>query len=181
MQFVLKAFALAALLIAASGCSRLQFPWVYRIYIQQGNYIEEEMVEQLEVGMTPEQVRFVMGNPMILDTFHPDRWDYYFTLKRGENQMKEYHFQVFFEDGKLARWDGTYDKTASKNKAAAEALEAVKAKEAAEAAKGEAGETESTTESNTTEDSASDKETPDEETTDDGSSQVSAAEETEDT
>lgn len=116
MQIVLRISLFLLCLAAISGCSRLQFPWVYRIHIQQGNYIEQEMVDQLEVGMTPEQVRYIMGNPLVTDTFHPDRWDYYFTFKRGEKLYKEYHFQVYFENGVLASWEGDYepDKTSAK-------------------------------------------------------------------
>ncbi|WP_045857807.1 outer membrane protein assembly factor BamE [Teredinibacter purpureus] len=110
MQFVLKTVLLIVVLFAATGCSRLQFPWVYRIYIQQGNHIDAEKVEQLEVGMTPEQVRFLMGNPLIADTFNADRWDYYFTMIRGEDQLSEYHFTVYFENGLLERWEGDYKK-----------------------------------------------------------------------
>ncbi|WP_075187685.1 outer membrane protein assembly factor BamE [Teredinibacter haidensis] len=113
MQFVLKTALLIITIIVATSCSRLQFPWVYRIYIQQGNFVEKDMTEQLEVGMTPEQVRYVMGSPLVADTFHPDRWDYYFALKRGEKQLQEYHLSIFFEDGKLARWEGDIDKESS--------------------------------------------------------------------
>ncbi|SMF00489.1 Beta-barrel assembly machine subunit BamE [Alteromonadaceae bacterium Bs31] len=120
MQFVLKAILIITIILTVSACSRLQFPWVYRIYIQQGNFIEEDMVEQLEVGMTPEQVRFIMGNPLVADTFHPDRWDYYFTLKRGQKQINEYHFQVFFQDGKLDYWQGSYNEAKVKGSATAE-------------------------------------------------------------
>jgi len=115
MHLVIKTILITVALLAATGCSRLQFPWVYRIYVQQGNFIEKDMIDQLEVGMTPEQVRYVMGNPLISDTFHPDRWDYYFTLKRGEEQFKEYHFKVYFENNTLARWDGDFDPKDAKN------------------------------------------------------------------
>ena len=52
---------------------------VYRIEIQQGNYITQEMVAQLKNGMTREQVRYVLGTPLVTDIFHADRWDYVFT------------------------------------------------------------------------------------------------------
>ncbi|WP_018014099.1 outer membrane protein assembly factor BamE [Teredinibacter turnerae] len=114
MQFVLKAALLAAAVLAFTGCSKLQFPWAYKIYIQQGNYLEEDMIEQLEVGMTPEQVRYIMGTPMVTDTFHPDRWDYYFEYKRGDKVFKEYHFTVHFNEGLLASWEGDYQTRAAK-------------------------------------------------------------------
>ncbi|MCZ0955245.1 MAG: outer membrane protein assembly factor BamE, partial [Rhodospirillaceae bacterium] len=60
---------LAVLLLAAGGC-------VYRIDIQQGNLLEEDAIEQVELGMTRSQVQFLLGTPMIADSFHQDRWDY---------------------------------------------------------------------------------------------------------
>lgn len=113
MQFVLRAtiktVILLFILVTSVGCSRLQFPWVYKIYVQQGNFLEKDMIEQLEVGMTPEQVRYVMGNPLVQDTFHPERWDYYYSMKRGDNMLREKRFSVYFENDKLARWEGDYD------------------------------------------------------------------------
>ncbi|TVZ40243.1 Beta-barrel assembly machine subunit BamE [Alteromonadaceae bacterium 2753L.S.0a.02] len=116
MQFVLKTALSITILAMLSSCSKLQFPWAYKIYVQQGNYLEQDMIEQLEVGMTPEQVRYVMGSPLVSDTFHPDRWDYYFEYKRGDRVFKEYHFTVFFENGTLASWEGDYQTTAAKEK-----------------------------------------------------------------
>lgn len=70
-------FALAfSLLAASSGC-------VYRASISQGNLIEQEDLDQVEVGMTRIQVRFLLGTPMIDDPFHQDRWDYVYYLKVG--------------------------------------------------------------------------------------------------
>ena len=71
----------------------------YRIEIQQGNYISQEMVTQLKPGMSKEQVRLALGTPLLNDVFHADRWDYvYWREKR--------RMAIFFEDGKLARVDG---------------------------------------------------------------------------
>jgi len=126
MRFVLKLILILIFINLIGGCSKLQFPWVYRIFVQQGNFIESDMIEQLEVGMTPEQVRYIMGSPMIADTFHPDRWDYYFTLRRGDKQYNEYHFTVLFENGKLASWEGDYDKAEVKGASAAKLNEEVR-------------------------------------------------------
>jgi len=98
-----------ALLIAVtSACSSLKFPGVYRIPIQQGNYLEEDLIEQLEVGLTKQQVRYIMGTPMIEDTFNTDRWDYYYNIKRGDKELRSNHFIVYFENDKLASWEGSY-------------------------------------------------------------------------
>ena len=71
--------------------------------IQQGNYISQEMVSQLKIGMTKEQVRYVLGTPLVADIFHADRWDYvyYREPRRGAREGRK--IAVVFENGKLAR------------------------------------------------------------------------------
>lgn len=78
----------------------------YRIDIQQGNFVSEEMVSQLKVGMTPEQVRFVLGTPLLNDLFHANRWDYPFDLKRGNGETTRGRLTVYFKDQRLERWEG---------------------------------------------------------------------------
>ena len=75
---VLCCSCLAAL--AACGGRTLITP--YRMEIQQGNYVTQEMASQLKVGMTKEQVRFILGTPLIVDPFHNNRWDYVFRLEQ---------------------------------------------------------------------------------------------------
>lgn len=89
-----------------SGCSTLKFPFAYQLVVQQGNYVEQDMINKLEVGMTRRQVKFVMGSPLIEDTFNADRWDYFYTVKRGEEQFTRKLFTVYFEGDNLVRWDG---------------------------------------------------------------------------
>ena len=79
---------------------------IYRPDVQQVNFISKEMVAQLKVGMTPEQVRFVMGTPLLRDVFHGERWDYPFRLKKGNGQITTSHVVVFFEAGRVTRFDG---------------------------------------------------------------------------
>ncbi len=79
----------------------------YRIDIQQGNFVSEEMVSQLKVGMTQEQVRFVLGTPLLNDMFHANRWDYAFDLKRGSSgETTRGRLTVFFKDKRLDHWEG---------------------------------------------------------------------------
>ena len=79
----------------------------YRIEIQQGNYMTQEMVAQLKPGLTRDQVRFVMGTPLLTDIFHDERWDYVFVRQRANSREVEHRrIAVFFEDGKLKRVDG---------------------------------------------------------------------------
>ena len=79
----------------------------YRIEIQQGNYVAQEMVAQLKLGLTRDQVRYVMGTPLVSDIFHEERWDYVFVRQRANSSEVEHRrVAVFFEDGKLKRVDG---------------------------------------------------------------------------
>ena len=91
--------AVASLAMASSGC-------VYRMNIQQGNFLEAKTIEQVQVGMTRSQVRFLLGTPMVADSFNPDRWDYLYYLRDGKTRkVQERHFVVWFEDEKVARID----------------------------------------------------------------------------
>jgi outer membrane protein assembly factor BamE len=90
--------------LLASACGVLT---PYRIEIQQGNYVTQEMVAQLKPGLTRDQVRYVMGTPLLTDIFHEERWDYVFVRQRANsNDVEQRRLAVFFEDGKLKRVDG---------------------------------------------------------------------------
>jgi outer membrane protein assembly factor BamE len=91
------------LLLQLAGCGWLA---PYRIDIQQGNFVSQEMVAQLKRGMTKEQVRFVLGTPLVTDIFHADRWDYVYLLDRPGEPRVQRRLAVFFADDKLARLDG---------------------------------------------------------------------------
>lgn len=94
-------------LAACSGNSFLSYlPEPYKVSIQQGNVITQEMVEKLKPGMTKAQVRFVLGTPPITDIFHADRWDYVYTVKDGRKLKEERKLALFFEKDLLARVSG---------------------------------------------------------------------------
>ncbi|GIZ53242.1 outer membrane protein assembly factor BamE [Noviherbaspirillum aridicola] len=84
----------------------------YRIEIQQGNFVSREAVAQLEEGMkrpegvTREQVRFVLGTPLLTDPFHADRWDYVFRLKKRSGEVIASRVTAYFEGNRLARIEG---------------------------------------------------------------------------
>ncbi len=78
----------------------------YRIDIQQGNFISQEMVSKLKPGMTREQVRFVLGTPLVTDIFHADRWDYVFYREIPGAPTQHRQFSVFFEKDRLVRVAG---------------------------------------------------------------------------
>lgn len=79
----------------------------YRIDINQGNYLTQDMVSQLKPGQTRDQVRFILGSPLIIDTFHGgDRWDYLYRFQPGTGGVQTRRLVVFFTDGKLSRVGG---------------------------------------------------------------------------
>ncbi|UTA47041.1 outer membrane protein assembly factor BamE [Simiduia sp. 21SJ11W-1] len=123
-------------LVLLSGCSYFRFPGVYKIYIPQGNIVKEDMVDQLQVGMTRRQVRFVLGTPLVEDTFHADRWDYVWTLKDPKGETQKKIFTVFFEGDQLTRFEGDYHKGAvqKEEESPASIAEANKVDETAEKA-----------------------------------------------
>lgn len=108
-MFLRALSAIAALLLASCGSVGLPMPDIkpYRIEIQQGNFVSQEMVSQLKLGMSKDQVRFVLGTPLITDSFHADRWDYVFRRQRvNSSELEQRKIAVFFEEGKLKRVEG---------------------------------------------------------------------------
>jgi outer membrane protein assembly factor BamE len=89
----------ACAVVVLSGC-------VYRMNIQQGNFLEPRAVQQLQVGMTRSQVRYLLGTPMVPDAFDKDRWDYLYYLKKGRIHAPEQrHLIVYFEEDKVSKFD----------------------------------------------------------------------------
>jgi outer membrane protein assembly factor BamE len=77
---------------------------VYRIDIQQGNLLEDADVAQVEVGMTRSQVQFLLGTPMVADSFHRDRWDYAYYLRQGRSRDVDRRWiVVYFDSDRVAR------------------------------------------------------------------------------
>ncbi|HLQ01946.1 MAG TPA: outer membrane protein assembly factor BamE [Burkholderiales bacterium] len=96
-----------ALSFLVAGCGLAPGLSPYQIEIQQGNYLSQEMVAQLKPGLTRDQVRFVLGTPLVSDIFHEERWDYVFMRQRANSSEIEYRrIAVFFEDGRLKRVEG---------------------------------------------------------------------------
>ena len=78
----------------------------YKIDVHQGNFVSQEMLAQLKEGMTQDQVRFVLGTPLLTDIFHSDRWDYIFRLQKGKGEVLTSRVTVFFKENRLQRFDG---------------------------------------------------------------------------
>ena len=90
-----------------SGCAVERYFLEYRINVQQGNLVEQKQIAQLRPGMTRDQVRYVLGTPLLQDPFHADRWDYPFLVKRGDGAVTTSHVVVYFKEGRVASFDGT--------------------------------------------------------------------------
>jgi len=86
--------------LALQGC-------LYHMPIQQGNFLEQRAVSQLQVGMTRSQVRYLLGTPMVPDSFDRDRWDYLYFLKLGNmsSNILHRHLIVYFAEDKVSKYD----------------------------------------------------------------------------
>ncbi|WP_339430042.1 outer membrane protein assembly factor BamE [Pseudomonas taetrolens] len=113
-KLLLTSFTFVGLL-ALAGCS---FPGVYKIDIQQGNVVTQDMINQLRPGMTRRQVRFIMGNALLTDTFHPNRWDYLYSLQPGGGERQQERMSVFFnESDQLVSLSGDFKPGVSRDEA----------------------------------------------------------------
>lgn len=93
--------------LSLSACSS----WVYRIDIPQGNYLEQKSIDKIQVGMTKEQVKFILGSPVIIDTFDNDTWNYVYRFKSGRSKELnvQKNFTIKFADNKLISADGDFE------------------------------------------------------------------------
>ena len=98
MRIIASLFA-AVLALSTSAC-------VYKLDVQQGNLITQDVVAKLKKGMTKTEVRQVLGTPLLMDPFHGNRWDYYFSTHRGGKPVERTRFSVFFENDKLVSLTG---------------------------------------------------------------------------
>lgn len=103
----LKLTVAGCLFCALASCgSNFGFPGVYRINVEQGNVVNAEMVEKLRPGLNKRQVRYIMGTPLIEDSFHDDRWDYRYLLRNGTETIAETRLTLWFDGEELARVEG---------------------------------------------------------------------------
>ncbi|HQV22361.1 MAG TPA: outer membrane protein assembly factor BamE [Agitococcus sp.] len=97
-------------LLSLSGCDALK---VYTIDLPQGNPITQADANKLKLGMSPAQVRYILGSPMVTDTFNANRWDYVYRLRAGTyakaaniNDINTPHLKLLFKEGKLSEITG---------------------------------------------------------------------------
>jgi outer membrane protein assembly factor BamE len=101
------AFTVLVLAFVA-GCGVPRIPGItpYKPEIQQGNYLSQEIVAQVKPGMTREQVRFLLGTPLLTDIFHADRWDYVYWREAANGKRETRKVALFFSENKLERIQG---------------------------------------------------------------------------
>lgn len=91
--------ALSSSVAPLAGCS------MYRIDVQQGNVLTDEMLSNLKAGMTKRQVRFLLGTPPITDPFHANRWDYVYSYKKGGGDEERKRLTLYFDGDTLSRYE----------------------------------------------------------------------------
>lgn len=97
----MRILILAVLAASLCGCGL-----IYKLPTRQGNVIEQKEIDKLEIGMTREQVRFVMGTPMAANSLQPNRWDYFGYYKSPRGKTFSRTVSLYFEGEKLARMVG---------------------------------------------------------------------------
>jgi outer membrane protein assembly factor BamE len=127
----MKYLYLTVLALCVGGCSMpqikvpdLKIPRVYKLSVQQGNVITQEMVDRLEPGMTRNQVEYVMGRPVLEDPFDDDQWVYLYTLEVPDVFIQAFKMVLIFEEDTLVSITGDYVPTTAEEKAQNEAQEA---------------------------------------------------------
>lgn len=89
-----------------AGCSGVPLLTPYKIDIQQGNVVSQDMVDKLRLGMSKAQVRYILGSPLIADPFHAERWDYVYLFQKGAGGAEQRKLTVMFEEDKLRNVSG---------------------------------------------------------------------------
>jgi outer membrane protein assembly factor BamE len=107
----MKLYHLVVLLFL-TFCTTACSDWIYRIDVPQGNFLDEKDVEKLRIGMTKEQVIFVLGRPILKDAFDKDTWYYIYKMKRGMKKRGEdfeKHMVIRFNDDKVTAVDSDFE------------------------------------------------------------------------
>ncbi|MBL4942499.1 MAG: outer membrane protein assembly factor BamE [Colwellia sp.] len=99
--------SIIAVALSLSACST----WVYRIDIPQGNYLEQKSIDKIQVDMTKEQVKFILGSPVMVDAFDKDTWNYVYRFKSGRSEKLNMQkiFTIKFVDDKLVSAEGDFE------------------------------------------------------------------------
>src|SRR5258705_11711853 len=107
---LMRNWLILPLVLACAGCKQVpDVPTIispYKIDIQQGNVVTQEMVAKLKVGMTRAQVRFALGSPLVVDPFRTDRWDYVYSFQKQGKTVERHRITVIFHEEQLVRIAG---------------------------------------------------------------------------
>ena len=103
---VLAAFAVTGCATVEEYMPTLRSFGVYKLDINQGNYLSQDMVDKLKVGQTKAQVRQLLGTPLLVSPFRENRWDYVYEFTKQGQVVAHRTFTAYFVDDKLARWEG---------------------------------------------------------------------------
>lgn len=108
MSQMLRQLILITILVSLTACSTLavDVPLVYKIDIDQGNVIDQEMINQLRPNMTKRQVIYVLGSPLLTDPFFPNRWDYIYSVQPGGEDRLQDRISLFFSGDNLIHVEG---------------------------------------------------------------------------
>ncbi len=95
--------SLSLLSMSLMSCSTIlnNLPYVYTVDVNQGNMIDQAMIDQLRPNMTKRQVLYIMGSPMLVDFFHKNRWDYVYSSKKGGEDREQKMVSIFFENDQI--------------------------------------------------------------------------------
>ncbi|CAK0738502.1 outer membrane protein assembly factor BamE [Gammaproteobacteria bacterium] len=103
MRILLSLSLLFPLLL---GACTAPFAFPYRPDVQQGNVVTQDMVDRLKLDMSEREVRYLLGSPLLVDPFHPDRWDYYYSLKQDGVITEQHLMTLYFRNEHLLRIEG---------------------------------------------------------------------------
>ena len=116
MKIIQCLLLVTAVSLLGSGC-------VYRINIQQGNFLNQSAVDTVKEGMTRSQVRYLLGTPMVADSFNKERWDYIYYLKKGRTRhVDSRRVTVYFDGEKVAKLDKPTDAQAAQQDKSLQAI-----------------------------------------------------------
>lgn len=106
--YPMRILLIALISATLSACSFIGFPGVYKINVEQGNIVTDEMAAQLKPGMTRRQVTFILGTPLVEDTFNKNHWDYVYSKRNGKTILNQSRMTVVFDGDALVNVTGDF-------------------------------------------------------------------------
>lgn len=107
MQKYLRSTTLTCVLLSTGLLQACSFPGVFKINVQQGNIITQEMLDTLKPGMTQKQVHFVLGKPVIENTFNQSLENYVYTYQKAGGEIQQQTIKIYYEDDIFVKYEGT--------------------------------------------------------------------------